>query len=136
MYFFDRYWRFLGTKDSLSAQIQKMTGIEAQYLHGDASQACMAVKMSWLARRQIKEVEDMAYCMFGLFGINTFVRYGKGEGALLRLGQVLLNQKSPDESLFAWRDERVTSSGLLAPWPTCYLESKNLIIRSWKYAPR
>ena len=93
MYFFDRCWRFLGTKDSLSAQIQKITGIEAQYPHGDASKACMAVKMSWLARRQTKEVEEMANCMFGLFGINTFVRYGEGEGAFLRFGQELLNQK-------------------------------------------
>ena len=136
MYFFDRYWRFLGTKDTLSAQIQKVTGIEAQYLHGDVSQACLAVKMSWLARRQTTEVEDMAYCMFGLFGINTSVRYGEGEGAFIRLGQELIMQKPPDESLFAWRNSRIASSGLLAPWPTCYLGSENLTIRSSKYAPR
>ena len=136
MWFFDRYWRFLGTKDSMKAQIQNVTGIEAIYLHRDVSQACMAIKMSWLARRQTKEVEDMAHCMFGLFGINTYVRYGEGEGAFLRLGQELIKQKPLDESLFAWRNSRITSSGLLAPWPTCYLGSENLTIQSWKYAPR
>lgn len=96
----------------------------------------MAVKMSWLARRQTTEVEDMAYCMFGFFGINTSVRYGEGEGAFIRLGQELIMQKPPDESLFAWRNSKIASSGLLAPWPTCYLGSENLTIRSSKYAPR
>ena len=37
MYFFDLHWRFLGTKATLSAQIQRVTGIEAQYLNGDVS---------------------------------------------------------------------------------------------------
>ena len=120
----------------MKARIKNVTGIEAKYLHGDASQACMAVKMSWLARRQTKEIEDMAYRMFGLFGINTSVRYGEGEGAFLRLGQELIKQKPSDESLFAWRDSRITSSGLLAPWPTCYLGSEDLTIQSSKYAPR
>ena len=136
MWFFDRYWRFLGTKDTMKARIKNVTGIEAKYLQGDVSQACMAVKMSWLARRQTKEIEDIAYCMFGLFGINTSVRYGEGEGAFLRLGQELIKPKASDESLFAWRHSKITSSGLLAPWPTCYLGSGHLTIQSSKYAPR
>ena len=144
MYFFDRYWRFLGTKATLSAQIQRVTGIEAQYLNGDVSRACVAVKMSWLARRQTTKIEDMAYCMFGLFGINTFIRYGEREGAFLRLGQELIKQKPYDESIFAWKspkidtniDPETKSSGLLAPWPTCYLGSGNLTIESSKYRPR
>ena len=145
MYFFDRYWRFMGTKKTLSAQIEKATNIKARYLHGDISQACIAVKMSWLARRQTTEVEDMAYCMFGIFGISTFIRYGEGERAFLRLGEGLLRQHRPDESIFAWRSPEstkdpkspiVTSCGLLAPCPTCYLNSGNLAIESWKYAQR
>ena len=142
MYFFDRYWRLLGTKETLSARIRRVTKIEAQYLNGDASQACIAVKMSWLAQRQTSEIEDMAYCMFGIFGINTFIRYGEGEGAFLRLGQELIRQNPLDESLFAWRSPespkspKITSCGLLAPWPTCYLESEKLTIESSKYAPR
>ena len=136
MSFFDRYWQFLGTKETLSAQIQRATGIESRYLHGDVSQACIAVKMSWLARRQTLKIEDMAYCMFGIFGISTFIRYGEGEGAFVRLGQELIRQHPPDESLFAWRSPKIPSCGLLAPWPTCYLGSENLTIQSRKYAPR
>ena len=145
MYFFDRYWRFIGTKNTLSARIEKATQIKAQYLHGDISQACIAVKMSWLARRRTAKIEDMAYCMFGIFGISTFIRYGEGEGAFLRLGEELLRQHHSDESIFAWRSPTgtknpespiITSCGLLAPWPTCYLESGNLTIRSRRYAPR
>ena len=141
LYFFDRYWRFIGTKDSLSAQIEQITNIKAQYLHGDISKACIAVKMSWLARRKTKEIEDMAYCMFGVFGITTFVRYGEGERAFVRLGEELLKQHHPDESIFAWRNPdpdrmEMPSCGLLAPWPTCYLGSGNLTIASRKYAQR
>lgn len=128
MYFFDRYWRFLGTKETLSAQIQRVTNIEPHYLNGDTSQACIAVNMSWLARRQTSEIEDMAYCMFGIFGINTYIRYGVGEGAFLRLGEELIRQKPPEESLFACQSPRTISCGLLAPWPTCYLGSENLTI--------
>ena len=85
----------------LSAQIQRVTGIESRYLHGDVSQACIAVKMSWLVRSQTSEIEDMAYCMFGIFGISTFIRYGEGEEAVIRLGQELIRKHPPDESLFA-----------------------------------
>lgn len=92
--------------------------------------------MSWLARRQTRVIEDMAYCMFGVFGISTFIRYGEGEGAFVRLGQELIRQHSPDESLFAWRSPKIPSCGLLAPWPTCYLGSENLTIQSPKYARR
>ena len=88
--------------------------------------------------------------MFGLFDINTFIRYGEGEGAFLRLGQELIKQKPADESIFAWKspkigsetgsektdDEKPRYCGLLAPWPTCYLGSENLIIESWKHRPR
>ena len=81
VYFFDRYWRSLGTKDTLSAPIQKATGIEAQYLHSDASKAYIAVKMSWLARRRAKDVDDMAYCMLSLFAINTLVGSGRARAA-------------------------------------------------------
>ena len=74
--------------------------------------------------------------MFGLFGISTFLRYGEGEGAFLRLGQELIKQTPSDESLFAWQSPRITSCGLLAPWPICYLVSGNLKVESRKYAPR
>lgn len=136
IYFFDRYWRLLGTKETLSAQIQAATEIKAQYLTGDLSEACIATKMNWLAKRQTARIEDMAYCMFGLFGITTFIRYGEGEGAFLRLEQELIRQKPLDESLFAWRRLGITSCGLLAPWPTCYLDSGNLVVDSLRYARR
>ncbi|KAI4108235.1 MAG: hypothetical protein L6R37_001108 [Teloschistes peruensis] len=140
VHFFDRYWRFLGTKETLSARIQSATGIDAHYLKGDLSKACIAVKMSWLAGRKTARIEDMAYCMFGLFEISTFIRYGERELAFLRLQQELIKERPLDESIFAWRSPQIkpkmTSCGLLAPWPTCFLESKDLTIDSWKYAPR
>ena len=45
-YVFDRYWRFLVTKETSSARLQRVTNIEAKYLNEAVSQACIAVKMS------------------------------------------------------------------------------------------
>lgn len=65
--------------------------------------------------------------------------------SFIRLEEELLRQLPPDESIFAWRSPEnlknpkgteVTSCGLLAPWPTCYLKSGNLTIQSRKHAPR
>ena len=120
----------------LSAQVQNSTNIKAQYLLGDLSNTCIATKMNWLARRRTRRIEDMAYCMFRIFGITTSICYGKGEGALLRLGQELIGQKTLDETLFAWRISGITSCGLLAPRPTYYLESGNLTIDLRRYAPQ
>ena len=136
MYFFDRYWRPLGSKVTLSAQLQSATKIEAQYLHGNVSKACIATKMSWLARRETSKIEDMAYCMFGLFEVSTYVKYGEGEAAFLRLQEELIKQRPGDESIFAWKSSRITTCGLLAPWPTCYLGCENLTVVSTKFRQR
>ena len=146
MYFFDRYWRCLGSKKTLFTRIQETTNIDAQYLDGDISKACVATKMSWLARRETSVIEDMAYCMFGIFEINTYIRYSEKEVAFVRLQEEIIRQKPSDESIFAWKlrrkpsDESISAwkrreivyGGLLAPWPSCFLGSENLTIDSWK----
>ena len=144
LYFFDRYWRLLGSKATLSAQIQRVTGIEARYINGDVSKACIAVKMSWLAPKTNGRNREHGILHVKLFGINTFIRYGEGEAAFLRLGQELIRQRPTDESIFAWKSPEIgldidpgpLSCGLLAPWPTCYLGSENVTIESLKYMKR
>ena len=57
--------------------------------------------MSWMANRSTTRVEDMAYCLLGLFGIDMPPLYGEGERAFLRLQREII-QHSDDDSIFAW----------------------------------
>ena len=42
---------------------------------------------------------------------------------------------SPDESIFAWTSHEIESSGLLAPWPDCFKDSGNVVLRLDKSSP-
>ncbi|KAG0647601.1 Vegetative incompatibility HET-E-1 [Hyphodiscus hymeniophilus] len=53
--------------------------------------------MSWAATRSTTRVEDKAYCLMGLFGINMPMIYGEGEAAFQRLQKEIMgitNQSS------------------------------------------
>ncbi|KAK1753708.1 heterokaryon incompatibility protein-domain-containing protein [Echria macrotheca] len=61
----------------------------------------IAHKMSWASKRDTTRVEDIAYCLLGIFDINMPLLYGEGSKAFLRLQeQILLS--SDDQSLLAW----------------------------------
>ncbi|KAF2491601.1 hypothetical protein BU16DRAFT_424262, partial [Lophium mytilinum] len=104
--FFDRDWKYIGSKDDLVAEIANATHIETEHLLGNFRSASLAQKMSWLAGRTTTVIEDRAYCMLGIFGIYLEARYGQGEDEFLRLQEEILrnwDKEEPfDESLFAW----------------------------------
>jgi hypothetical protein len=106
--FFDCNWVEIGTKSSLYDTIVSITGIK---LLANFEEACVAQKMSWASRRETTRLEDMAYCLMGLFGVNMPPLYGEGENAFRRLQLEILNRMD-DESLFAWKEER----GGVWPW--------------------
>ena len=143
--FFDQNWTFMGTKQSMWSEIQEASGIEATYLNGDFTGACIAVKMSWISKRMTTLREDMAYCMLGIFGVPMNVQYGWGEIEFLRLEEILVG-KFDDESIFAWADtgprehqksEQPIKYGLLAPWPSLFQNSTNLTVERDKlHKPR
>ena len=129
--FFDRDWKYIGAKDDLIASIVEASHIAPEHLLGSFHSASLAQKMSWLARRETKFVEDRAYCVLGIFGIYLDARYGQGEDEFLRLQVEIIKswkKKVPfDESLFAWTSELVESSGLLAPAPRCFEDAGDII---------
>ena len=143
MHFFDLDWTRLGTKKSMLSQISEATNIKTDYLKGDFTGACIAERMSWASGRTTKIRDDMAYSMLGIFGITMDVRYGEEEDAFLRLEETLI-EKTRDESIFAWKIPRGLNGGLssrpalglLAPWPSCFSDSRNLTIGSRRYKPR
>jgi hypothetical protein len=114
--FYTSEWRLLGSKTDLSKPISSTTGIDEQHLHGKRPQiASVAERMSWAARRQTTRVEDMAYCLLGIFDINMPLIYGEGEKAFSRLQEEIL--KSLDEqSVFAWTLNSAYNGDRLDPY--------------------
>jgi hypothetical protein len=119
--FYDSAWHFRGTKGDLLERISDITHIDAFYLQNATSllarmrRTHAAVKMSWISYRSTTRVEDMAYCLLGLFNINMPLLYGEGSKAFRRLQEEIL-KKDGDLSLLAWKpgDREVESPGILA----------------------
>jgi hypothetical protein len=103
MNFYDTNWTYMGTKDSLAPEIERITGISSAYLTNAMPfrDACIATKLSWMAGRKTTREEDIAYSMLGIFSVFLDPLYGEGVNAFMRLQQ-LLQSTINDESLYAW----------------------------------
>ena len=99
--FLNRMWQEIGTRDSLASAIEKATQMTRTDLRNWKT-CSLATKMSWAARRTTLRIEDEAYCLMGLFGINMPLLYGEGPKAFLRLQHEII-KTSDDESIFAWK---------------------------------
>ena len=85
-------------------------------------QAALAVRMSWAARRQTTRVEDEAYCLMGLSGVNMPLLYGEGDRAFQRLQeQIMVREAIGDWLLLAWgygsTDPPASDAGVFARSP-------------------
>lgn len=128
--FFNNKWDHVASKAELSNELSVITKIPLVFLNGtvppdDGKRCSVAMKMSWVSKRQTTRTEDMAYCMLGLFDVHMPLIYGEGRKAFMRL-QLEILKKSDDDSLFAWCAPLQTS-GLLATWPTAFAESGNIV---------
>jgi hypothetical protein len=85
--FFSLEHQRIGDKASLEQQISEITHIPVRALRGDAlEEFSVPERMAWMAGRQTKEEEDMAYSLIGIFAVSMEFRYGEGkERALGRL---------------------------------------------------
>lgn len=103
--FFTLDWLMIGTRNDLIHAIASITKISRKFLvYGNLSQFSVAQKMSWACRRQTTRVEDEAYCLLGLFGVNIPLLYGEGKRAFFRLQEAIM-KASDDQSIFAWTTE-------------------------------
>lgn len=87
--------------------ISKITGIDKSVLVDDSlidnklGGNTVARRMSWASGRETTRIEDQAYCLMGIFGVNMPLLYGEGGAAFLRLQQEIIKSSS-DHSIFAW----------------------------------
>ncbi|OGM46481.1 ankyrin repeat-containing protein [Aspergillus bombycis] len=128
--FLDHDWNELGTRESLRDALSEITSIPVGILTGedDVETASVAQRMSWAARRVTTRVEDRAYCLMGIFGINMPPIYGEGKNAFIRLQEEIMKILD-DHSIFAWRSdsEDENHGGLLATSPDAFRDSANIV---------
>ena len=110
-----------------------MTAIDVCFLIGLKSirHASIARRMSWASYRATTRVEDIAYCLMGLFAVNMPLLYGEGERAFIRLQEEIM-KRPDDQSLFAWTDQTLSRGsdegfGMLARSPADFDCSGNFI---------
>lgn len=101
--FYDQDWNFCFTKQMASEALARITGIDQDILNHkiDLTAVSVAQKMSWAATRQSTRIEDLAYSLLGIFGINMPMLYGEEERAFLRL-QAEIISSCPDSTVLAW----------------------------------
>ncbi|XHG04143.1 hypothetical protein AWENTII_007424 [Aspergillus wentii] len=127
----DYRWGELGSKESLKETISQVTQIPIGILSGkdDLESISVAQRMSWAAKRSTSRLEDQAYCLMGLFGINMPLIYGEGRMAFIRLQEEIM-KVSEDHSLFAWESDELNTSGLLATSPAAFQNSADVIVKN------
>lgn len=126
--FYGKDWEYLGSSLDLLSGIVSITGIDDKVLGSDTTlkmkflrRTTVAQRMSWAAFRSTTRLEDEAYCLLGLFGVNMPLLYGEGSTAFIRFQEEII-KSSTDQSIFAWHSIRESGSGnlLLAPSVSCF----------------
>jgi hypothetical protein len=121
--FFASDWKLLGSKSGLYNLISSIADIDATALirtaeerSADPTKAIsdvqkvlgefsIARRMSWASKRKTTRVEDIAYCLLGIFNVNMPLIYGEGSKAFGRLQDAIMGM-SEDQSIFAWKNPK------------------------------
>ncbi|KAH7309735.1 heterokaryon incompatibility protein-domain-containing protein [Stachybotrys elegans] len=148
VHFFDRRWRYIGTREDFIHDISRGTGIDIYALRGgDLSRMTVARRLTWLNKRQTTRVEDMAYCMLRIFDINMPLLYGEGTRAFMRLQEEII-KTTEDQSIFAWAGPNTLDyyredygdtferSGLVADSASLFAKSAAVAMFPWPRSSR
>jgi hypothetical protein len=125
VHFLNKHWEDIGTKEDHRPAIAPVSGIDEYALVGeDVSRITVARRMMWFAKRRTTRVEDIAYCMLGVFGVNMPLLYGEGHNAFGRLQEEIVKSIN-DQSIFVWmypNPARLSFAehGLLAKSPSSF----------------
>ncbi|GKT47601.1 vegetative incompatibility protein HET-E-1 [Colletotrichum spaethianum] len=100
--FYTSDWSYIGTRKDLADIIEEQTKISKDALKfKNLARFSVRTKMQWAADRQTTRVEDIAYCLLGIFDINMPLLYGEGNRAFRRLQEEIL-KTTEDYSIFIW----------------------------------
>ncbi|KAJ9151129.1 HET-domain-containing protein [Pleurostoma richardsiae] len=105
--FYDVEWTLRDTKQELISALARITTIPREALESRPTAAklnefSVAQRMSWAARRTTTRIEDLAYCLMGIFNVNMPLLYGEGSKAFLRLQEEIMRTRL-DLDVLAWQ---------------------------------
>lgn len=143
--FFDSKWAIIGrifasswnfNDNDFFEILARITGIPAECIQAKktALEQSVSCKMSWAARRATTRLEDEAYCLLGLFGVNMPLLYGEGRRAFRRLQEEILKE-SEDYTLLAFDNHHPTPHDGwidLASRPSDFLHYADYIAGEWE----
>ena len=106
IWFYDKDWRYFGSKMKLLHAICDITRIDIEVLKKSQAMHSMSVakRMSWASRRATSREEDQAYSLLGIFNVNMPLLYGEGGvKAFHRLQEEIIHTSTfADHSILAW----------------------------------
>ncbi|KAF2705055.1 HET-domain-containing protein [Pleomassaria siparia CBS 279.74] len=127
--FYNQKWNFICDKQEVIGPLEAVTGIPSKVLRGEGfHDESVARRLSWASHRSTTRIEDLAYCLMGIFDIHMPMLYGEGDKAFIRLQEEIL-KNSGDDSLFAWQAPDAghsTFRGLLARSPAEFKKCGNI----------
>ncbi|KAI6094665.1 heterokaryon incompatibility protein-domain-containing protein [Pisolithus croceorrhizus] len=117
--FFNKDWVHISNKWHLAPKLERITGIWRDVLMDGLSGMGLSVAqiMSWAADQKTTRVEDWAYSLMGLFGVNMPMLYGEGKKAFRRL-QLEIIWEYNDQSILAWNPRMPRTGSVLAEDPS------------------
>lgn len=127
--FFSATWHVVGHKKGLDKEISIITGISPNAINGTISlyRYSIAQRMSWASRRTTTRIEDIAYCLMGIFDVHMPLLYGEGKNAFLRLQQEIM-KNSDDETIFAWLPQwNIDYYGMLTDEPASFCSAHHIV---------
>ena len=132
--FLSSTWDYIGSRAGLASEIEEITEIPTSILRleQDPSEISVAQRMSWASHRSTTRLEDEAYCLLGLFGVNMPTLYGEGRKAFRRLQEEIIKQ-TDDTTLYA-RGQTVTLSYILSSYDA--LQGQERIFPLFATSPR
>lgn len=100
VFFYSREWTRIGEKEDLAELLYSITSIPLTSYDRFHRSYTIAQKMSWASKRTTTRIEDMAYCLLGIFGVKMPLLYGEGDNAFFRLQEEIV-KRSTDQSILA-----------------------------------
>ncbi|KAG8828915.1 hypothetical protein FRC17_007346, partial [Serendipita sp. 399] len=119
------------SEERLWSEIAIITGIEAEDLHNFTPGLYdIKKRMGWASSRKTTRIEDMAYCLIGIFDVDLSIAYGERERAFYRL-QVEILQNCADMGLFDWLGPGSAYNSMLAISPACFEFHQSVHLDGW-----
>jgi hypothetical protein len=97
--FFSMEGTRFGDKKTLENLIQDITTVSVDALRGCLDKCSISDRLIWSAGRETTRIEDKAYCLQGIFGVNIAPMYGEKDMAYIRLWEEIMKTSRSMSSL-------------------------------------